>query len=429
MPVKRKAAAGATAVRMEFVEFVVLVAAMMAAQAIAIDAMLPAFPIIADALHVTNENHVQWILTFYISGMGCGQLFWGMMSDRFGRRPVLLGGLGLYVVAALLCGVTGSFHVLLVWRFVHGLAAASVTVSRSVIRDLYSGRHMARVMSLTFVVFLTVPVLAPSLGQLVLLMAPWRAIFIVCGAYAAIVWLWALLRLKETLHPEYRLTLTRSHVAAAVRLVLGNRTSVCYTLALSVMFGSILAYVGMVAQIFSDVFHRAALMPAMFALCAVTMGFAAFMNSHFVERLGMRLISHTALLVFIGITALHVVFAALGWEQLWTFVLFQAVTMAFFSLSVSNFGAMAMDPIGEVAGIGASLQGFIQSLGGALVGAAIGRLFNGTTLPLAAGALACGLTALVFVLLAEKGRLFKRHYPASATGSADGAAAHGIGIH
>lgn len=428
MRVKREAAAAA--VRMEFVEFVVLVAAMMAAQAIAIDAMLPAFPIIVDALHIPNENQVQWILTFYISGMGCGQLVWGMMSDRFGRRPVLLGGLGLYVVAALLCGVTSSFHVLLAWRFVHGLAAASVTVSRSVIRDLYSGRHMARVMSLTFVVFLTVPVLAPSLGQLILFLAPWRVIFIVCSAYAAIVWLWALLRLKETLHPEYRLTLTRTHIAAAVRLVLGNRTSLCYTFALTVMFGSILAYVGMVAQIFSEVFHRASLMPIMFALCAVTMGFAAFMNSHFVERLGMRLISHTALLIFIGITGLHVAVAALGWEQLWTFVVFQAVTMAFFSLAVSNFGAMAMEPIGEVAGIGASLQGFIQSFGGALVGAAIGRLFNDTTVPLAGGALACGLAALVFVLLAEKGRLFKSHHTASATGSADGAAAQGIiGIH
>jgi DHA1 family bicyclomycin/chloramphenicol resistance-like MFS transporter len=364
-----------------------------------------------------------------MSGLGCGQLFWGMMSDRFGRRPVLLGGLGLYVVAALLCGLTSSFHVLLLWRFIHGLAAASVTVSRSVIRDLYSGRHMARVMSLTFVVFLMVPVLAPSLGQLILLVAPWRVIFIACSVFASIVWLWALLRLKETMHPEYRLTLTRSHVVGAVRLVLSNRTSLCYTLAMTVMFGSIMAYVGMVAQIFSDVFHQAALMPIMFALCAVTMGFAAFTNSRIVERLGMRLISHTALLLYIGITALHVLVAALGWERLWTFVAFQAASMAFFSLSVANFGAMAMEPIGAVAGIGASLQGFLQSLGGALVGAAIGRLFNGTTVPLAAGALSCGLVALVFVLLAEKGRLFKSHHVASATGAADGAAAQGIGIH
>jgi DHA1 family bicyclomycin/chloramphenicol resistance-like MFS transporter len=410
-----------------FAEFVALVAAMMSTQAIAIDAMLPAFPIIVQAMQVA-ANHGQWILTAYMVGMGCGQLFWGIMSDRFGRRPVLLAGLGMYVVAALLCGLANGFHTLLAWRFIHGLAAASVTVSRSVIRDLYSGRQMARVMSLTFVVFLMVPALAPSLGQLVLLVAPWRFIFIVCGVFAGIVWLWASLRLNETLHPEYRLTLDRRHIASAVRLVLGNRVSLCYTLALTVMFGSLLAYVGMVAQIFSEVFHHPGLMPVMFALCAVTMGCAAFMNSRIVERLGMRRISHTALLCFLGITLLHVVVAAAGWEQISTFVILQAVTMACFSLSVSNFGAMAMEPIGEVAGIGASLQGFVSTFGGALVGAAIGRLFDGTTVPLAGGALCCGLAALVCVLFAEKGRLFRRHH-AAAMGVADAEAARGIVIH
>ncbi len=394
-------------VRIGFTEFVVLVAAMMACQAIAIDAMLPAFPVIVHALHVANENHGQWILTSYMVGLGCGQLFWGMMSDRFGRRPILLAGLGLYVIAALLCGLTDSFHVLLLWRFIHGAAAASVTVSRSVIRDVYSGRAMARVMSLTFVVFLTVPTVAPSLGQAILLLAPWRYIFIVSGVFASLVWLWAWLRLEETLHPEYRMTLTVGHIVGAIKLVLGERVSLCYTLALTVMFGSIMAYVGMVQQIFSDVFHRAGWMPSMFALCALTMGVAAFLNSRFVGRLGMRRISHTALLCFVGITALHVVIAAAGLEKVWTFVIFQAGTMACVSLSVSNFGAMAMEPVGEVAGIGASLQGFVSTLLGALVGAAIGRSFNGTTVPLAAGALCCGLSGLVFVLLAERGRLFK----------------------
>jgi DHA1 family bicyclomycin/chloramphenicol resistance-like MFS transporter len=402
-----------------FREFVILIAAMMATQAIAIDAMLPAFPIIVHALNVANENHGQWILTAYMTGLGCGQLFWGIMSDRFGRRPVLLTGLGMYVFAALLCGLTGSFHALLAWRFIHGLAAASVTVSRSVIRDLYSGRHMARVMSLTFVVFLMVPVLAPSLGQLILLAAPWRYIFIACGAFATVVWLWASLRLKETLHPEYRMTLSVGHVLGALKLVAGNRASVCYTLALTVMFGSIMAYVGMVQQIFSDEFHRASLMPSMFALCAVTMGCGAFVNSRLVERLGMRLISHTALLAFIGITALHLLIGALGWEQMWTFVVLQAASMACFSLAVSNFGAMALEPLGAVAGIGASLQGFVQTFAGALVGACIGHYFRGTAVPLAAGALCCGLASLVCVLLAEKGQLFRHHRVA-----AIGAAAH-----
>jgi DHA1 family bicyclomycin/chloramphenicol resistance-like MFS transporter len=393
-----------------FAEFVVLAAATMSTQAIAIDAMLPAFPVIGRALSVANENHVQWIVTAYMTGLACGQLFWGLMSDRFGRRPILIGGLGLYVLAALLCGLAGTFHTLLAWRFVHGLAAASVIVTRSIIRDLYSGRHMARVMSLTFMVFLTVPILAPSLGAFILWLAPWRYIFIVCGVFAAVVCVWVMTRLPETLHPEYRLTLNLSHIAGAVRLVLFNRGSLCYTLAMTVMFGGILTYVGMVQQIFGEVFHRANLMPTMFALCATTMGIAAFLNSRIVERLGMRRISHAALLTYLAITGLHTLIAALGAEQLWTFVAFQSATMACFALSISNFGAMAMEPVGSVAGVGASLQGFVSTLGGALVGALIGRQFNGTVLPLAAGSLCCGFASLLFVLLAERGRLFRGHH-------------------
>jgi DHA1 family bicyclomycin/chloramphenicol resistance-like MFS transporter len=397
-------------VRIRFGEFVALSAAMMATQAIAIDAMLPAFPAIVGALEVRNPNHGQWIVTVYMAGLGTGQLVWGLLSDRFGRRPIVLGGLGLYIVAALVCGVSRSFGALLAWRFVHGLAAASATVVRSIVRDQYSGRQMARVLSLTFVVFLTVPVLAPSLGQAILWLGSWRYIFIACGTFAFIVWLCALLRLPETLHPEYRLPLDPSHIFSAVRLVVLNRISMFYTLAMTVLFGSLIAYVGMVQQIFADVFHRPRIMPLMFALCAGFMGVAAFTNSRLVGRLGMRLISHSAILVFIVISALHVAIAALGREHLWTFVLLQAATMATFSLSVSNFGAMAMEPVGAVAGVGASLQGCMSTGGAAIVGAVIGRKFNGSTLPLATGSLCCGLLALGFVLAAEQGRLFRRHH-------------------
>jgi DHA1 family bicyclomycin/chloramphenicol resistance-like MFS transporter len=416
------------AVKIGFLEFVILAAAAMSTQAIAIDAMLPAFPAIVRALHVANENHVQWIVTAYMAGLACGQLFWGLMSDRFGRRPILIGGLGLYVLAALLAGLAGSFHALLAWRFVHGLSAASAVVTRSVIRDLYSGRQMARVMSLTFMVFLTVPIIAPSIGQLILLAAQWRSIFILCGAFAVIVCVWTAIRLPETLHAEYRLTLTRAHIVGAIRLVVLNRSSLCYTLAMSVMFAGIMAYVGMVQQIFGEVFHSANLMPTMFALCAMTMGVAAFLNSRIVERLGMRRISHAALLIYIALTGLHAVIAALGREQLWIFVAFQSATMACFALTTSNFGAMAMEPIASVAGIGASLQGFASTLGGALIGSAIGWWFNGTTVPLAAGSLGCGLAALLFVLLAEKGRLFRGHHTAGEAPAAVGAQIEG-GLH
>ena len=410
----RPAVPGRAAVAIRFPEFVALIASLMATQALAIDAMLPAFPAIVNVLQVANPNHGQWIVTAYMSGLGVGQLIWGLMSDRFGRRPILLTGVALYIAAALFCGVSRSFEALLAWRFIHGLAAACLIVSRSIIRDLYSGRQMARVMSLTFVVFLTVPILAPSLGQLVLFVASWRYIFIVCGLFAAIVWLWSFVRLPETLHPEYRLILHPGSIASAVKLVVGNRISSCYTLATTVMFGSLMAYVAMVQQIFSDVFHRPKLMPGMFALCAGFMGVAAFLNSRLVERLGMRLISHTALLVFIAVSALHVAVAASGRETMWTFVVLQSLTMATFSLSVSNFGAMAMEPVGSVAGVGASLQGSVSTCAAAIVGAVIGREFNGTTLPLAGGALFAGLAALCLVLAAERGRLFRRHHVGAA---------------
>jgi DHA1 family bicyclomycin/chloramphenicol resistance-like MFS transporter len=407
-----------------FAEFVALAAALMSTQALAIDAMLPAFPAISHALGVVEENHGQWIVTSYMAGLGVGQLFWGVVSDRMGRRPVLLCGLALYMIAALLCGLSVSFAALLAFRFLHGLSAASMTVVRSVIRDRYSGRNMARVMSLTFVIFLTIPMIAPSIGAIILKVGSWRGIFIVCSTFAASIWVWAWRRLPETLHPDNRMVLTPAHVGAAVRLVLGLRQSLGYALAMTVMFGSILAYVGMVQQIFADTFRRPALMPSAFALCALFMGLAAFLNSRLVERLGMRRISHSALLCFIAVTGVHALIAALGAESLQSFLTLQAATMACVGFSTANFGAMAMEPVGAVAGVAASLQGFISTFGAALVGAAIGRQFNGTTLPLAAGALLCGLATLGCVLGAERGRLFRtQHGPGAPMAAAKGTAA------
>ncbi len=255
-----------------FREFLVLTAAIMACQAIAVDTMLPALPAIGRDLGVADPNRTQWIITIYIAGVGLGQLFWGMLSDRFGRRPVLLAGFTLYVIAALAVGMSGSFQSLLAWRFAHGIAAASMVISRSIIRDLYGGRQMARVMSLTFIVFIMVPIVAPSIGQLVLLLAPWRALFHVFFGFAAAVLVWVYFRLPETLHPEYRMTLTVSHVARAVSKVAADRASLWYTLSVALMFGSVIGYVGMMPQIFGAVFHRPSLMPSVFALCAASMG-------------------------------------------------------------------------------------------------------------------------------------------------------------
>jgi MFS transporter, DHA1 family, multidrug resistance protein len=393
-----------------FKEFVGLVAALMATQAIAVDGMLPALPVIASALNVPSGNEAQLIVTAYITGVGLGQVFWGVLSDRFGRRPILQIGLSMYVVAAILCGLTHDFHSLLVWRAIHGVAAASVVIARSCVRDQFTGRRMARVMSLTFIVFLMIPVLAPTLGQAVMALAPWRTIFQVFAGFALVVLGWVSLRLPETLHPEYRLALTVSQIKQALALVLFNRTSITYTVTLAIMFGSILAYVGMVQQIFQDVFHRASMMPEMFAVCASSMGVTSYLNSRIVERFGMRIISQIGLLCFIAVTAVHVLIIKVGLESLTSFVVLQSITMACIGVISSNCGAMAMEPVGAVAGVGAALQGMISTTGGAFVGATVGKLFNGTTMPLALGALVCGLISFGLVLFAERGRLFSPHH-------------------
>jgi len=402
--------------KISFTEFLILIASLMACQAVAVDAMLPALPIIAHALGLNNENHAQWIITAYVVGMGVGQLFWGIVSDRFGRRPVLLTGLALYAVAALLVGLSTSFASLLGWRFTHGVAAASVVVARSVIRDLYGGRQMARVMSLTFIVFLMVPIIAPSIGQLILLAAPWRYLFVMFCGFGCVVWLWTYWRLPESLHPEYRLTLSAPQIMHSIKLVVANPISRYNTLAGTMTFGAIISYVGMVQQIFADVFARPALMPTVFALCAAAMGVAAFVNSRIVERVGMRRVSQVGLLVFIAASFVHVAVAASGHETLLTFVVLQSITFACVGVMAANFGAMAMEPMGSVAGIAASLQGCVSTAGAAVVGALIGRQFDGSTLPLAVGTAICGIIALIFVLFAEQGKLFRPHHASESFG-------------
>jgi DHA1 family bicyclomycin/chloramphenicol resistance-like MFS transporter len=304
------------------------------------------------------------------------------------------------------CALSRNFEVLLIWRMIHGVAAACAVVTRSIIRDVYSGRAMARVMSLTYIVFMVVPIVAPGVGAAFLMLWPWRYIFVLFGSFAAVTLFWALARLPETLNPDDRLILSTSHIAAAARMALATPVSFGYTLAVTMTFGSILAYIAMAPQIFGVTFERASWMPAMFALCALSMSLASYLNSRIVERLGMRVISHAALLTFIAVTAVHLLVASLGYERMWTFVLLQSLTMGSVGLTASNFGAMAMEPVGAAAGVGASLQGFVTTFGAAIIAAVIGKAFDGSTVPLAAGSLCCGLAALGFVLVGERGRLF-----------------------
>ena len=393
---------------MSFHAFVGLAAALMATNALAIDSMLPALPEMARTLGILQDNDRQWIVTAYLLGFGVAQIVYGTISDRFGRRPVLLFGLTVYVLASIAAAFSGSFETMMLARVLQGVGAAATRVLVvSIVRDCYSGRDMARVMSLALIVFLAVPILAPSIGQAILWVAPWRWIFGVLTIFGAAVMLWVILKLPETLHEEDRKPIAFDTVLAAFRTTLTTRIAVGYMLAMAFVLGGLFGFINSAQQVFVDVFHAPEWFTTIFALIAMFMAVASLLNSRIVVRLGMRRVSHTALLGYIALTGTHALIALAGHESLWSFAAFQGGAMFCFGLLAPNFGAMAMDPLGHVAGTASSVQGFVTTVVGALLGFYIGQHFNGTVVPLTLGFSLCGLVALCIVLVAEKGRLFQ----------------------
>lgn len=413
-------AASTPAQKPGFVEFVCLVAALMAMNALAIDSMLPALPHIGQDLAVQSANGVQWVVTAYLLGFGAAQLIYGPLADRFGRKPILMAGVGVYVLFSLLATLAPTFDALIAARIGQGLGSAATRVLVvSIVRDRYSGRDMARVMSLSFLVFLGVPILAPSVGALIMQFGPWRWIFGVLMVFGLSVMLWALLRLPETLHPEYRQPIRLPRIVAGFREALTNRVSLGYTLAMGALMGGLFGFINSAEQIFSQVFHAPSVFPLVFAVIAGGIAVASLLNARLVGRLGSRLISHTALIAFIVIAAIHAGVALAGVESIWTFGVLQALTMFCFGLMAGNFGSMAMEPMGHIAGTASSAQGFLSTILGSLAGFAVGQQFNGTTVPMMVGLTVYGLLALAMVLFAEKGRLFRAHHLPSAKVAAE----------
>lgn len=394
-----------------FVEFVCLIALMMALNALAIDAMLPALPHIGEDLGVANDNTRQWVVTAYLLGFGGAQLIYGPLADRFGRKRVLLTGVGIYVLFSLLATLAPTFETLIAARVGQGLGSACTRVlAVSIVRDRYEGRTMARVMSFSFLVFLGVPILAPSIGQLIMLVGPWRWIFAGLGLVGVCLIVWAALRLPETLKPEDRLPIQARRLVSAYRVALTDRTAVGYTLAMTAITGALFGFINSSQQIFADVFDAEAQFPAVFALIAGGIAVASLVNARWVVKLGSRRISHTALIGFTSVAAVHAGVALSGHESIWTFSILQTLTMFCFGLIAGNFGSMAMETMGKIAGTASSVQGFISTIGGSLLGFAIGQQFNGTVAPMTLGFTGFGLLALAFVLFAERGKLFRAHH-------------------
>jgi DHA1 family bicyclomycin/chloramphenicol resistance-like MFS transporter len=384
-------------------EFIALMAALMASNALAIDAMLPALPSIGESLGVTDDNKRQLVITAYLLGFGVAQLFWGPLADRFGRKKLLAAALLLYGGFGLVAGLASSFTLLLAARALQGVAAAASRVLVvAIVRDRYQGPAMARVMSLVMIVFMIVPVLAPAFGQGVLAIGKWRHIFIGLGVYGAVLAGWMLLRLPETLTAENRRSLSLGRIAEAFWTTLRIRQSIGNTMAQTLLMGALFSFINSIQQIVFDVFHRGELMAVVFAMIAGPMAFSSYANSRLVMRLGSRRILLLALGAFTFMAAAHLSVASIFGENIWVFVVMQACTMTFFGMIGANAGALAMEPLGHIAGTASSLQGVITTVGGALIGFTVGQSFNGTTLPFLIGFTCCGSAALLVSLWANR---------------------------
>lgn len=393
---------------LSFRAFVVTVAALMAMNALSVDSMLPALPEIGRAFQITLENDRQWVVTAYLLGFGGAQIIYGPLSDRFGRKPVLIAGISIYALASIIATFSSGFTPMIAARVMQGVGAAATRVlAVSIIRDCYSGRPMARILSLTFIVFLAAPIIAPSLGQLILLVAPWQTIFGMLALFGLIMLAWTIAKLPETLDPRDRLPLEFGRVLQAFRLALTTRTSVGYMLASTLVLGGLFGFINSVQQIFADVLHEPEWFTTVFAGVAGFMAAAALLNSRIVGRFGMHVVSHWALVGFIAMAALHCLVALLFGETLLGFAAFQSGIMFFFGLTTSNFNTIAMEPLGHVAGTASSVQGFVTTFGGALIGLFIGQNFDGTVLPLAFGFLATASLAFMIVMVTERGRMFR----------------------
>src|SRR3954451_5773993 len=390
-------------------EMTFMLAGLMALNAFAIDSMIPALADIGRSLHVAHENDRQLVIIAYFLGFASTQLLWGPLADRFGRKPVLGIGVVLYGAFALTCAAATSFPLLIAGRAAMGASAAVTRVLVvAMVRDLFEAEAMARVMSLVFMTFMLVPVLAPNIGQLILLVAPWRAIFVAIAVYALIMLAWSWVRLPETLHPEFRRPLEWRGTLAAIATTLKEPQSRGYTLATTISFSGLIAYISSIQQIIFDAFHAVRFIGLVFASIAAPMALASWLNSRIVGKFGLRRVGHVAALAFMLVTAAHAAVALAGLETLPAFIVFQALTMASFAFTSSNMSTLAMEHMAHIAGTASSVQGVVGTIGAAAIGFVIGQQFDGTPIPFVTGTALCAAGSFLLIALTEPKRLFAR---------------------
>lgn len=387
--------------KIHFREFALLMALLMSIVSFSIDAVLPALGEVGRVFELKNNNQTQWVIIGIFSGMTIGQLIAGPLSDAIGRKRILFTGIIVYFLGSLLCFTTQSFEWFLVGRFIQGIGVSGPYVaSISIVRDKYSGAQMARIMSLIMMVFMVAPAIAPSLGQLIIHFFGWRDIFVLYMIYATVVGAWVALRLEETLLPENRLPMRLQAFQDGFKEVVSNKTTMSYLLCAGFCFGGFIGYLGTSQQIFMQQFGKTGQeFSAYFAVLAGVMGIASFTNSKIVMKFGMRPI---CIYGFLGLCLISLTF--LGIQLIgvtvafWMFMLYACILFLLFGTLFGNLNAIAMEPMGHVAGMASAIIGAASSVLSLILASIIGQLYNGTLIPMTCGfVILCGLAFMMTV--------------------------------
>ncbi|GLQ05529.1 multidrug effflux MFS transporter [Sneathiella chinensis] len=388
-----------------YTEQVILFALMTSLIALSIDAMLPALAAIEADLMITDPNGRQYIVVSLFAGLALGFFIFGPISDSMGRKGPIYVGFGIFMVGCLLSIFSTSFEVMLVGRFLQGLgAAAPRVISIAIIRDQFEGRAMARFMSLVMTVFILVPVLAPGMGQIMIMVLDWRAIFWAMFILGVITSFWFALRQVETLPAPKRSHFSVSRIRLSIAEILTNRTSFGFTILAGFVFSSFLVYLSTAQQIFQDQYGVGDLFPVYFGALALAVGGASFTNSALVMKLGMRNLVRTALWALSALSAVYLVVALLtaGQPPLWSLMIY--LLFLFFCLGIlfGNVNAMAMEPMGHIAGIASAVVSSISTVQSVIIGTLIAQTYDGTILPLVSGFFGLGLVSLVVFYVTDR---------------------------
>ncbi|MEJ2619647.1 MAG: multidrug effflux MFS transporter [Candidatus Thiodiazotropha sp.] len=382
---------------MSFREFITLMAMMVSITALSLDAVLPILSVVGHELSIKDDNQAQYIIGTLLLGLTLGQLLYGPLADSYGRKSSVYIGLLIFVGGSILSFSATSFSAMLIGRFLQGFGAAAPRISSiAIVRDRFTGREMARVMSFVMAIFIFVPVIAPALGELVLSISHWRMIFALFVAMAVFIAAWMTLRLPETLKPDDRHPFNLKEIVKSLKTVVANKQTLGHTISAGLVFSCLIAYLSCARQVYQDYYHTGDLFALYFALSALSVGVASLINSAIVRRLGMHRISRFALFALIGVSALFFVANLIVSEQipLPYFMLF--AVLAFFTLGLlfGNLNAMAMEPMGHQAGIASSIIGALTSAISTLLGGLVGQAYDMTLIPLTLGFLVMGLAAL-----------------------------------